>query len=84
MPHSVMLQLEKEFSNDRNKFVFDGFTVDIVSKILRRVKKVQYIKEKFVVALKTFRKTFAASMAEKRLSIQKVANLLGHDSTANS
>ena len=76
--------MEKEFSNDRNKYVFDGYNVETVSKRFRRIKKALSINEKFVITLKTFRKTFATGMAEKGLSIQEVANLLGHDSTTTT
>ena len=76
--------MEMEFSNDRNRLVFDGYNVETVSKRFRRIKKVLSINEKYVITLKTFRKTFATGMAEKGLSIQEVANLLGHDSTTTT
>jgi len=76
--------MEIEFSNDKDENVFKGYNVEIVSKRFRRIKKVLSINERFVITLKTFRKTFATGMAEKGLSIQEVANLLGHDSTTTT
>lgn len=76
--------MQIEFDKDRTDFVFKGFSVETISRRFRRIKKVLMINEKYVITLKTFRKTFATGMAARGLSIQEVANLLGHDSTTTT
>lgn len=60
--------------------IFEGFTVRIVGKRFRSIKIKLGIKDKYTFTLKTFRKTFATDHA-KKLDIQDVAYLLGHDET---
>jgi integrase len=76
--------MQVEFERDRTDYVFKGFSVEVISRRFRRIKKVLLINGKYVVTLKTFRKTFATVMAASGLSIQEVANLLGHDSTTTT
>lgn len=60
--------------------IFEGFTVRIVGKRFRSIKIKLGIKDRYTFTLKTFRKTFATDHA-KKLDIQDVAYLLGHDET---
>lgn len=76
--------MESDFEKNRDEFLFDGFNVDVIGKRFRRIKKLLNLNDKYVITLKTFRKTFATGMAGRGLSIQEVANLLGHDSTTTT
>ncbi len=71
--------LKSELEKNPNKILFENFSVEILGKRFRRIKKFLNIKEQFSVTLKTFRKTFATRMAERGLYMEEVANLLGHD-----
>jgi len=73
-----------EFERDRTDYVFKDFSVEKIGRRFRRIKKVLMINEKYVITLKTFRTTFATGMATNGLSLQEVANLLAHDSTATT
>lgn len=76
--------METEFGRDKEENIFKDFSVEIVGRRFRRIKKILSLNEPYVLTLKTFRKTFATNMAEKGLYIQEVSNLLGHDSTTTT
>jgi len=76
----ISSNMQEEFQKDSEDFLLKGFNVEIIGKRFRRIKKQLKITKKLTVTLKTFRKTFATRIAEKGLSIQEVAYLLGHDS----
>ena len=58
--------MKEEFSRDKTELVFKSFTVNSVSRRFIRIKKRLGLTESFVYTLKTFRKTFATRMAQKR------------------
>lgn len=63
---------------DRDQDIFPDYTVTILGRKFRRLKKKLGISERYVFTLKTFRKTFGSYYAEG-LDIQDVSLLLGHD-----
>ncbi|HEY5534181.1 MAG TPA: site-specific integrase [Ignavibacteria bacterium] len=58
--------------------LFNGYSVARVGRKFRRLKEKLKITDKFMFTLKTYRKSFATKYA-KKLDIQDVAYLLGHD-----
>lgn len=72
--------MREHFQKDKEMAVFEPFNIEIVRKRFLRIKRVLMLPTDFSVTLKTFRKTFATRMAERGLTIQEVAYLLGHDS----
>ena len=65
---------------DKDKVIFEGYKVSRVGRKFRRIKKQLNITDQYKYTLKTFRKTFATLYA-KKLNIQDIAYLLGHDET---
>ncbi|HEY5536684.1 MAG TPA: site-specific integrase [Ignavibacteria bacterium] len=69
----------KNFS-DKDALLFGKYSVRIIGGRFRKIKRFLKITEKHKYTLKSFRKTFATIYA-KKLDIQDVAYLLGHDET---
>lgn len=63
--------------------VFKIYTVDRIGKTFRRILKELGLKGE-CYNLKTFRKTFASSLADKGLPEGDLADLLGHTSTTTT
>lgn len=78
--HFIDQNMKEHFQKDKGMRVFDSFNIEIVRKRFLRIKKALKLPTDFSVTLKTFRKTFGTRMAERGLTIQEVAYLLGHDS----
>ncbi|MBN8571952.1 MAG: site-specific integrase [Ignavibacteria bacterium] len=70
-------------NQNSDTLLIEGYSVDRVGRKFRRMKVRLGILEKYKFNLKTFRKTFATQYA-KKLNIQDVAYLLGHDKTENT
>ena len=80
MQYLIDENMREHFQKDKEMNVFEPFNIEIVRKRFLRIKRALMLPTDFSVTLKTFRKTFATRMAERGLTIQEVAYLLGHDS----
>lgn len=76
----IINELYKNFNyNNSDEIIFNDYSVHILGKRFRRIKKHLKITDKGV-DLKTFRKTFGSKLASFGMERTRVADLLGHDS----